>query len=665
MRRSARGGRCSRRSGEPALRRGSGRSARARRARRSRRARRRRGRGRRRRRRPRSRPAIRLRPRTPHFVWSATTTIRSDAATSARSVSASSRLGVVRPASAVTAVDAHEEHVEVQRADRRERDRPDERVRGRAHAAREDHGQVGPRLAVEHVRDLDRVRDDGQVGHLGEVVREAPGRRAGGEPDRLARLDEPGAARAIASFSFSWRWDFASNPGSSALRPPRERRAAVHLLQQAGCCEHVEIAADGHLGDARAASVSSLTRTAPWRRSSSTISLWRCAASMAPAVGDRTILNATAQVPSRATAHLRPHCARMRLTQMPRTCQCCAVFVLVRSCAVLRSRHPTQEEPHVGRPPPSVPPEELADEAGSHLTRRGLLAAAGVGGLAAALRPQSRPGPRRPAGVVGFRQAAGTVTLGSYEENAGDPGLARGHEALHQEDGNRRQDQHLRPRPLPGAHQQLPAGPPGGRLHVVRRLPDAVLRGEGSRDADRRRLGKTADGADAAGLQGRLDRRSTGTSTSCRTRTTRGPSTSGRASGRRRATPPPRRGLSSSRSPRRWTGGRADADRLHGQGRLAPDGHLRHHQHEDQRLQVPRRPHGREAGVGRPAGEGRLQEVDRALPVLLGRCARPELAGRCGGAREQAGRHVPARRVPDRSDEARRTRRTSTSSRSR
>ena len=70
----------------------------------------------------------------------------------------------------------------------------------------------------------------------------------------VSPIDWPGstsraAARAIASFSLSWRCDFASNPGSSALRPPRNRGAAVHLLEQAGRGERVEVAADRHLGD--------------------------------------------------------------------------------------------------------------------------------------------------------------------------------------------------------------------------------------------------------------------------------------------------------------------------------------------------------------------------------------------------------------------------------
>ncbi len=62
---------------------------------------------------------------------------------------------------------------------------------------------------------------------------------------------------------------------------------------------------------------------------------------------------------------------------------------------------------------------------------------------------------------------------------------------------------------------------------------------------------KALDAADAAVDEGRLDRGSTATSTSSRTTTTRGRSSTARACGRRRATRFPRRGTSSSPSPRR------------------------------------------------------------------------------------------------------------------
>jgi len=69
--------------------------------------------------------------------------------------------------------------------------------------------------------------------------------------------------------------------------------------------------------------------------------------------------------------------------------------------------------------PPQFDPEELGDR---NLTRRGLLAAAGVGGLAAAIGLS----PAQARGALPeswLSQAAGTVTLGSYEENAGIPAL--------------------------------------------------------------------------------------------------------------------------------------------------------------------------------------------------------------------------------------------------
>ena len=88
---------------------------------------------------------------------------RSADAISASSVSASSRFGVVKPGVLAHPVHAHEEHVDVERTEGRRRDRADERVGGRAHASREDDGEVGPLLGVEDVGDRQRVRDDGQV----------------------------------------------------------------------------------------------------------------------------------------------------------------------------------------------------------------------------------------------------------------------------------------------------------------------------------------------------------------------------------------------------------------------------------------------------------------------------------------------------------------------
>ena len=168
------------------------------------------------------------------------------------------------------AVDAHEQHVDVQRPERGHGDRPDERVRRRAHAAGQHDGQVRPRLAVQHDRHLHRVGDDRQVGDVGQVVGEPPRRRAGAE----RRSPGPGstrprAASAIASFSGELPARLGLEARLVGAEAAAGGRAAVDLVDQPGAGEHVEVAPDRHVRHRRAAPVSSLTRTAPRRRSSS------------------------------------------------------------------------------------------------------------------------------------------------------------------------------------------------------------------------------------------------------------------------------------------------------------------------------------------------------------------------------------------------------------
>ena len=84
-------------------------------------------------------------PTMPTLVWSASTQTERLARTSARLVSASTRFGVVRPALAVDAVGAEEEPVDVQPLQRGDRDRADQGVRRRAHAAgQHDHVAAAP-----------------------------------------------------------------------------------------------------------------------------------------------------------------------------------------------------------------------------------------------------------------------------------------------------------------------------------------------------------------------------------------------------------------------------------------------------------------------------------------------------------------------------------------
>ena len=94
-------------------------------------------------------------PTMPHLLWSATTSTRRAAAMRARLVSASTRLGVVRPGPLVDAVHAEDQRVDVQRAQRGDGDRAGQGVGGGAHPAGEDHREVVARRVVQ------------QLGHAG------------------------------------------------------------------------------------------------------------------------------------------------------------------------------------------------------------------------------------------------------------------------------------------------------------------------------------------------------------------------------------------------------------------------------------------------------------------------------------------------------------------
>ena len=187
------------------------------------------------------------------------------------------------------------------------------------------------------------------------------------------------------------------------------------------------------------------------------------------------------------------------------------------------------------------------------LTRRGLLAGGppaqppsyGLTAAGAAARSCAR--------ALRSGARAGTVTFGVERvERGAKTALPRTYQAVHQEvTGSTSRSTPSTTTPFQEQINSYLQGQPGRRLHLVRRLPDAVLRRP---RASRRRSttsGRRSTPQMPPAMQGRLDGRSTGTSTSCRSTTTRGPSSTGRASGSRRATRSRRRGTSSSRSPRR------------------------------------------------------------------------------------------------------------------
>ncbi len=294
------------------------------------------------------------------------------------------------------------------------------------------------------------------------------------------------------------------------------------------------------------------------------------------------------------------------------------------------------------RPSPTSMPSRLPDldVLKAAVARRSLLRGAGVVGAVGALAACGGDD----AGS-GDGEAAGTVTLGS---NRGDevPRAAEDAMIAAFDGGSGITVETERPgqRDVPGVDQLLPAGQPGGRLHVVRRLPGALLRRPGVHRQHLRRLGR-----DRGRLHRRASRRPrpTGTSrSSCRScTTTRGRSSTARACSRRTATRSRRPSEELIALAEQMQADGIIPDRPRRRRRLAGHGHVRHPQHAPERLRVPHRPDGRQPGLGHRRGPRGLRAVGRAAAVPPGRPGRAHLAGRRRLAPAEGVGHVHARHV--------------------
>ena len=215
-------------------------------------------------------------------------------------------------------------------------------------------------------------------------------------------------------------------------------------------------------------------------------------------------------------------------------------------------------------------------------------------------------------------------------------------------------DQHGRPQHLPGEHQQLPAGQAGRRVHLVRRLPDAVLRRQGPGRRHQRRVGQAR--RLLRRVQEGVHRRRRQAVLRARRRTTRGRSSTASRCGSSTATRCPRRWTSSTTLGAQMKKDGLDPDRLRRQGRLAGDGHLRHPQPADQRLPVPHRPDGRQGGVDRPTrsrrsstpGPGCSPCTSRTRSAAPGRrppsrCSRRRAACTCSACSSPSSSAAPSR----------------------
>ena len=333
--------------------------------------------------------------------------------------------------------------------------------------------------------------------------------------DRLARLDELDRGRAIASFSGGWRCDLASKPGSSALAlagavaPPctfstspasasasRSRRIVI-----SDTCEPL-----GQLADAHRA-------------------------------GRRTLRGSASAVDRRASSRGTPGSARYRFHQYPtrsRRSQAGAKkrrspnldtlpaahervswrCIIDRSGSVVFESDRVSEQggshvgsiascdrPEGGREPDLEPPQALRRR-----PRR-------CGRRSTASRPAAVPHESSPA--LRGALAAGTVTFGS---NGSDPvpkkAYANVFKAFTKKTGIDVKVNTVDHNTFQEQINSYLQGQPAGRVHVVRRLPDAVLRGQGPAPPHRRRLG-AAQAAVRIGAPERVEGRSTGTTTSC------------------------------------------------------------------------------------------------------------------------------------------------------
>ena len=267
------------------------------------------------------------------------------------------------------------------------------------------------------------------------------------------------AAAAIASFSGRSRKDLASNPGSSALRCAATVAPPWTFSTRPLLGQRVEVAPDRHVGH---------------------LQLLREVGDAHAAGGAQRLEDALLALPGE---HDDQEFSRNPEPEVNRTFQFALDNCRPEGCdlraavnlAVCLERRETNDDGQ-----PAHAPEGVRRGGGRRRPT------CGAGGLRRRRRRRTAP-----PGAAAVAKEVGTVTFGS---NASDPVPKEAYEkvfaGVQDQDRRRREGQHGRPQHLPGADQHLPAGPPGRRLHVVRRLPHAVLRPARPGHRHLRRLGQ-------------------------------------------------------------------------------------------------------------------------------------------------------------------------------
>ncbi len=159
-------------------------------------------------------------------VSGGTTTTRRALAMSARSVSASTRLGVVNPARPVDAVHTEEQPVDVKGAQGGHGDGPDQGVGRRPLTAGEHDGGTGA-LTVQQISDRNGVRHDREVRNVPQLPRDGVGRRTPRDGHARAGLHQRrrGARDGVLLGGLQRR--LGCEPRFLRAVPPHRRRAAV------------------------------------------------------------------------------------------------------------------------------------------------------------------------------------------------------------------------------------------------------------------------------------------------------------------------------------------------------------------------------------------------------------------------------------------------------
>ena len=147
------------------------------------------------------------------------------------------------------AVDAQEDDVHVDVAQRTHGEGPHEGIGGRAYATGEDDGLVAAATVVEDLRRRDRVGDDGEARHPGQTPGDLIGGAAGRDGHGHAGLHQGRSAAGDGHLGLVFQGALRVEARLVHRGLTQQGRAAVDLEEMPLPLEHLEVAAHGHVRD--------------------------------------------------------------------------------------------------------------------------------------------------------------------------------------------------------------------------------------------------------------------------------------------------------------------------------------------------------------------------------------------------------------------------------